>query len=169
VKDTHLLVLIPSRVSGEPFSLNLLGKLIKHPQGGGHPTRYRYYDGGFQQVLCAQSPEGAYWVLMTREVLAGSRGKRYNTQKKLVSDHAHRIKLSYELPSALEGATVILSHYVRTGERLYTDHPWTCTRCRELVDRVQYPVNVGGFSSGGLSVLLSSVSSYIGVSCLRKF
>jgi hypothetical protein len=170
VKDTHLLVLIPSRVSGKPFSLNLLGELIKHPKSGGHPTRYRYYDNGFQKALGAQSPEGAYWVLMTREVLEGSRDKRYDTQKKLVSDHARRTGLAYELPGALEAATVMLLHYVRTEERLYSDNPWTHTRCRELVAN-RFPVIVGGFSSGGLDVFYYYDDDFYsrGVSCLRKF
>jgi hypothetical protein len=118
VKDTHLLVLIPSRVSGDPFSLNLLGELIKHPKGGGHPIRYRYYDAGVQKELGAQSPEGAYWVLMTREVLGGSRRKDYASQKALIAAHASKKGLFYELPRALAAATVMLSHYVRTGKRL---------------------------------------------------
>jgi hypothetical protein len=168
VKNTHLLVLIPSRVAGQPFSLNLLEKLIDRPQGGGHPTRYRCYYDGVQRVLGAQSPGGSYWVLMTREVLEGSRNKDYASQKSLVATRAGETELPYELPGALEAATVILSHYVRSEERLYTDNPWTWTRCRELVDN-RLPVIVGGFSSGGLGVGSDGGRSYYGVSCLRKF
>jgi hypothetical protein len=171
VKDTHLLVLIPSRVSSKPFSLNLLGKLIKRPKEDGNKTEYRDYDADVQEELGGQSPDRSYWVLMTREVLEGSRDKRYDAQKQLVSDHARRTELSYELPGSLEAATVMLSHYVRTGERLYSDSPWICTRCRELVDRGQYPVVVGGFSSGGLLVFnyYDFYYCHYGVSCLRKF
>jgi NLR family CARD domain-containing protein 3 len=170
VQDTHLLVLIPSRVSGEPFSLNLLEKLIKRPQDGGYPTAYNFYGSGVRAALGAQAPEGAYWVLMTREVLEGSMDKRYDTQKKLISDHARRTGLAYELPGALEAATVMLSHYVRTGERLYSGSPLTYTRCRELIDN-QFPLVLGGFSSGGLGVYYVSGFDYsfCGVSCLRKF
>jgi hypothetical protein len=170
VQDTHLLVLIPSQVSGKPFSLNFLRKLIKRPQGGGHPTKYRYYDDAVQKVLGIQSAEGAYWVLMTHEVLEGSRDKRYDAQKALISAHASETGLSYELPGALEAATVMLSHYVRSGERLYADSPWIYTRCRELVDNL-FPVIVGAFSSGGLLVGSSHVHDfdYYGVASLRKF
>ena len=90
-------------------------------------------------------------MLMTRDVFEGSRRKTYTDQKSLVARHASRTGLPYELPGALEAATAILSHYVRSGERLYTDAPWTWTRCRELEDN-KYPVVVGGFSSGGLIV-----------------
>jgi hypothetical protein len=155
IKDTHLLVLIPATVAGRPFSLNLLGELIKRPAGGGDPTKYRRYSNKIQAAFGTQSPTRSYWVLMTRTVLEGSRGKKYAAQKALVAHHAVRTGLPYDLPAALEAATVVLSHYVHCGERLYTDVPWTYTRCRELVDG-QHPIVVGGFSSEGLDIAVRS-------------
>jgi hypothetical protein len=171
VKDTHLLALIPSRVAGKPFSLNLLGELIEHPKGGGHPTQYDCYDLDVQAALGAQSAGGSYWVLMTRQVLQGSKSKNYASQKALIAAHSSENGLPYKLPGALEAVTVILSHYVRTGERLYSDSPLTYTRCQELVYN-QYPVSVGGFASGGLLIhnYYSDFYDYdVGVASLRKF
>ena len=172
VKDTHLLVLIPATVDGRPFSLTLLGKLVQHSQGGGYSTQYRYYGSSTKRQFGAQSPPASYWVLMTRDVLEGSRGKTYASQQALVTAHAARAGLPYELPSALEASTAILSHYVHSGERLYTDVPWTWTLCQELAHN-RFPVAVGGFSSGGLSVSSSrndfSYTGYGGVAGLRKF
>ena len=169
VKNTHLLVLIPATVAGSAFSFNLLGELIRHPKGGGCPTKYDCYDSDVKEILGAQSPGCSYWVLMTRDVIAGSRNKDYAAQKSLVAAHAKRTGLPYELPSALEAATAILSHHVCSGERLYADHPWTYTRCQELVDN-QYPVIVGGITPGGLFVSSSSSShSDYGVASLLKF
>jgi hypothetical protein len=174
VKDTHLLVLIPSTVAGQPFSLNFLGTLTQHPKGGGYPTEYRYYDSDIREQFGTQSPGYSYWVLMTREVLDGSRDKDYVSQKALVAYHASRTGLPYRLPGVLEAATAILSHYVRSGERLYTNDPWTYTRCQELVawDFGNYPAVVGGFSHRGLCVDDSSfydVGRYRGVASLWKF
>jgi 50S ribosome-binding GTPase len=173
VSDTHLLVLIPATVDGKPFTLDLLGELIKRPKEGGHKTEYRGYADAVQKELGGQSPGRSYWVLMTREVLEGSRDKRYDTQKKLVSDHARRTGFSYELPDVLGAATAILLHHARTGERLYTDRPSTYMRCQEKVAWDQYPITVGNFSSGGLLVDADffAHSHYydFGVSCLRKF
>jgi hypothetical protein len=154
VKDTHLLVLIPAIVNGEPFSLNLLGALIQRPQGGGYSIEYSYYGSAVRKQFGAQSPVRSYWVLMTRDVLEGSRRKDYASQQNLVAAHAKRTGLPYELPGALEAATAVLSHYVRSGERLYADAPWTYTRCQDLVVWYggYYPADVGGFSSGGLHV-----------------
>jgi NLR family CARD domain-containing protein 3 len=155
---------------GEPFNLNLLEELIQHPKGGGHATEYRYYASGLQQQFGAQSPTSSYWVLMTREVLEGSKMETYENQKALVARYAKRTDLPYELPGALEAATAILSHYARSGERLYTDDPWTYTRCRELIANNKWPAIVGGFSSEGLVVGVSYVpnSSCGGVVDLRK-
>ena len=172
VKDTHLLVLIPATVSGEPFSFNLLGELIQRPRGGGYPTKYDDYNDTVHKQFGARSLGHSYWVLLTRDVLEGSRNKDYASQKALVAAHATRTGLLYELPDALEAAAAILSHYTRSGERLYTDDPWTYTRCQALVNG-RYPVVVGGFSFGGLDVGfdLGSVgfSGSRGVASLRKF
>jgi hypothetical protein len=171
VRDTHLLCLIPATVAGDPFSLNLLGELIRQPSGGGLPIKYRFYDSDVQAVFGAQSPTRSYWVLMTRDVLEGSKSKKQEAQNALVAAYARETSLPYVLPSALEAATVILLHYVRSGERLYTDAPCIYTRCQELVND-QYPVVVGGFSSGGLFVnsFDDFGSSYIyGVASLRRF
>jgi NLR family CARD domain-containing protein 3 len=173
VKDTHLLVLVPAMVDGRPFTLDLLGELIKSPQGSGNKTQYRYYGSDVQKELGAKSPRSSYWVLMTRDVLPGSRSKAYDAQEALVAAHASRLNLPYEMPDALSAATAILLHHARTGERLYTNAPWTYTRCQEKVLDNEYPVVVGRFSSEGLIVYHSShfiyVSSSYGVSCLRKF
>jgi hypothetical protein len=183
VRDTHLLVLLPATVNGKPFTLNLLSKLIKSPKwpSGGHKTQYLrqyYYGHAVQEQIGNNSPDHSYWLLMTRDVLPESRNKTYSDQKELITDHASRTGLLYELPKALEAATAILTHYVRSGERLYNDNPWTYTRCQELVfwdpKRYKYPgerpVVVGGFASSGLGVRSSDfVSIRSGVAGFRKF
>ena len=175
LRDTHLLVLIPATVDGAPFNLNLLGELVQRPQGGNYSTKYRVYDSDVREQFGAQSPGYSYWVMMTRDVLEGSRSKSYVAQKTLVAAHAKRTGLPYELPGILEAATVILSHYVRSGERLYADAPWTYMRCKELAvwnNGSKCPITVGCFSCGGLDVRSdgsSRSSLYRGVSSLREF
>jgi hypothetical protein len=75
LKDTHLLVLVPAEVNGQPFSLNLLRDLVQHPKNGVHKTQYhRSYDHDhpnnlLKAQLGAASPAASYWLLMTRDVL----------------------------------------------------------------------------------------------------
>jgi hypothetical protein len=150
VRDTHLLVLIPATVEGAPFTLNLLGALIQHPNNGGHKTEYRHYDSDVKAQLGEKSPDRPYWLLMTREVLEGSRNRSYAVQRGLVEKFAKETQQPYKLPGVLEAATAVLLHHVRTGERLLGDEPWTYTRCRELVNG--NPTVVGGFELAGLFV-----------------
>ncbi|MEM7383162.1 MAG: hypothetical protein AAF400_02500 [Bacteroidota bacterium] len=79
---------------------------------------------------------------------------------------------AYELPSALEASVVMLLHYVRSGECLYSDNPWTYTRCRNK-DEYGDPVVVGDCSSAGLDVYdcydNTSFFSNFGLAALRRF
>jgi hypothetical protein len=183
VKDTHLLVLIPAAVNDKPFTLNLLGELVQNPKQENRSTAYRYYNTDVQQELGHQSTDGSYWILMTRCILPNTSTMDYPTQKTWVAMHADRMQLPYTMPHALEAATAILSHYVCSGERLYTDDLCTWTRCQELIldslydehgciyEQVEHPVVVGGFSPVGLDVSsnFNLVYNYgSGAACLRR-
>ena len=168
IKDTHLLVLIPSYVAGQPLTLDYLGQLIQQPQGGGHATKYRFYWDSVREAIGSQTSGSSYWVLMTKDVLPESRDKSYMDQYALVAAHAERTGLTYEVPGALEAAVVMLLHHVRSGERLYSDDPSTYTRCWEKVQGFQ--LIVGGCSSVGFSIYsLSYGYDYVGVAGLRRF
>jgi hypothetical protein len=174
------LVLIPATVGGVPFTLNRLGELIQHPKNGGHSTKYSIYADLVKAQIGEASPPSSYWLLMTRDVLPGSRNKEYDFQKGFVAGYASKLGLPYEIPHALEAAAAILLHHARTGERLFGDAPRTFTQCQDEVDEVdevdedenRYPVLVGESSSGGLFVnnyAYQYVHHSLGVSCLRKF
>ena len=85
VKDTHLLVLIPSTVAGAAFTLNLLEELTQNPRGGGHSTQYFLYDDEVQRSLGEEYPSSSYWILLTRDVLPGSIGKTYAAHQALIA------------------------------------------------------------------------------------
>ena len=153
VRDTHLLVLIPAKVDGKLFVLNKLNELVGNPQNGGHTAKC---EGDillepYNKQVGNEAPASSYWLLLTRDVLPESSEKTYAAQKEIVAGHASRTGLNYELPKALEAATAILAHYVRTGERLYISNrnknskSWTYTRCQELVD-FDHTVVVGRFN-----------------------
>jgi hypothetical protein len=170
VKDTHLLLLIPTTVDGTPFTLDLLGELIQSPKNGGHKTKYRYYDDKVKVQFGEKSPVRSYWLLMTRSVLTGSRAKEYLAQRSLVAGHAKGSGMPYEVPCVLEAATAVLMHHARTGERLWGDSPLIYTRCQELVDGA-YPAVVGNFEPSGLFVYHNHFSTCVfrGVACCRRF
>lgn len=175
VKDTHLLVLIPSTINGRPFTLNLLNELIQNPRSGACSTKFDYYDGEIARVFGDQPSGSSHWVLMTRDVLPGSKTGAYTFQQALIAEYAYSNGVPYEMPHALEAATSILMHFACTGDRLYTDDPWTYTRCQERldVDDEKCSLFVGGFASGGLDLDyedgVHDFGDGDGVSCLRNF
>lgn len=184
VKDTHLLVLMPSTVDGKAFTLDLLEELIRTPRGGGHRTQYFLYDDEMQPSSRDAYASSSYWVLMTHDVLPGSRSKPYEVQKDLVAAQAFRFDHSpYEIPNVLEAATAILSYYVCSGHRLYDrryggaeigdELPSTSTRCTALLegmDEDQLPITVGRFGTRGLAFLSGFDDDVeFGISCLRIF
>lgn len=149
VEETHLLVLIPEKVDGKPLSLNLLGQLIKNPLPGGYPTRYEYCNPYAVAQLGDVKVKSSYWALVSRHVVPNSLGKSLVEQKKL-------LKPSYGVSKCIELATSILAHYVRSGERLYSNKPSIFGRCEEKgkASFVRFPMAVGGFAPTGLQLYL---------------
>ena len=173
VRDTHLLVLIPATVDGVPFTLSLLGDLIRRPKNDGYETTYRFYHNKVKSQIGAACLQASYWLLMTHDVLPESNGKNYSDQKELIAGHVNRTGLPYKLPKVLEAATAILTHHARYGERLYSESndllPYTC--CQELIfcKSSKYPAVVGGFKSSGFDVFIRYGRRNYGVAGCRNF
>ena len=164
VKETHLFVLIPNTVNGKSFTMNYLGELIQKPKSG-HFTKYRYY-GDHSREAVGDKSYSSHWVLMTRDIIPGSECENYSKCCELISNHSKKTGRPYELPHLLDATTSILMHYVKTGERLYSDDPWTWT-CSQDISKDGYLLGVGGFAPNGLSVY--DGCSDIGFAGCRKF
>ena len=145
VHETHLLVLIPQTVHDQPLTLKILRELVKKPLTGS-ATKYEYFN--FRQYT---DPTPSHWVLLTRDVIEESREKSYQDQQTLLSQKGHGV---YAVPTILDATVCIFMEYVRSGTRLYSDKPWTYTRCQENFN-ANWQLSVGGFAWGGLSVSYS--------------
>ena len=121
VEETHLLVLIPNTVNGKPFTMNYLGELIQKPKSG-HATKYRYYCDSAKEAVGEKSYP-SHWLLMTRDIIPDSRDKYIKECIDMIANHRKKTGIPYEGPNLLEATASILMHYVRTGERLYSDDP----------------------------------------------
>ncbi|MHA7878113.1 MAG: hypothetical protein ACX93T_04330, partial [Bacteroidota bacterium] len=110
VADNHLLTLIPSYVTlfdgrHVPFTLDQLGALVKARYFPNNEDGYKYYDPAVRAQFGAESPNKSYWLLMTRDVLRGTRQSTYVEQQETVEAHSSK---GWMLPSGLEAATSIL-------------------------------------------------------------
>ena len=107
--------------------------------------KYRRYSEPVKEEHGAKPAGQSHWVLMTTDVIPTSRNKPYAQQQQLVHKYAH-----YQVPQTLEAATCILMEQVKEGKRLYSDNPYTYTRCQEQTAEAQNVV--GGFGPSGLFV-----------------
>lgn len=163
VGQTHMLVWIPSFIDGNPLTLNSLGQFVKDKSFSKNNEGYGYYWSGVKNQMGDKKIEQPGWVLMTKDVLLGSKNKSYSQQKKMVEQYS-----KYEVPKAVEAAFCIIAKYYSSDKRLYSDSPWTFTRCYEQVYDRQ--VCVGGFALTGLQVFYFLADRvYDGIAVLRKF
>jgi hypothetical protein len=147
VHETHLLILVPQTVNGQPLTLKILGELVKKPLTG-FATQYKFFYFGEYTDLAAPP---SHWVFLTRDVIEGSRKKSYQDQQTLLSQKGHG---AYVVPTILDATVCIFMEYVRSGTRLYSDSPWTYTRSQEKYND-EWQLCVGGFAldaPGGLGV-----------------
>jgi hypothetical protein len=165
-----MLTLIPATVNGKPFHLNHLRELIQNPIRG-HNTNYDYIFSGIVAEHGNTAPKSSYWALMSMKELPESREKSSEEQQALVAKNPH-----FEVPDLLSAAACTLTHFVKTGVRLFPrgEDLWTYTRCQETAlspyDGRRYQTIVGGFGPPGLLLNFNSfVISHVAVAALRKF
>jgi serine/threonine protein kinase len=167
VRETHLLTLIPQTVNGQPLTLKSLGELVKTPKQG-HSTKYGVF---FLEEYTDPSAPAAHWALLTRDVIPGSRNKPYADQQALVASYAQKTRLPYQVPTILDAAVSIFMEHVQSGVFLYSNNPWTYTRCQEKAN-ASWQLVVGDFAPFGLGVTYyfnDDGHGECGVGSLRKF
>jgi len=167
VEETHLLVLIPKKVNGQLLTLANLAQGIQKPKQGNATKFNSWSPGGNENLSIANS----YWVLMTRDVLEGTRNKSYADQTQIVSGFRQKTGIDYQPPKLLEAAVCILMEHASKGTRLYSDSPWTFTRCQEKYENHDWQMVIGGFAVAGLVVSNGRYDgdAHRGLASLRKF
>lgn len=97
----------------------------------------------------------SYWVLMTRDVILGSREKEYADQIQFVQHTAKHLSMPYTLPSILEGVVSTLCYHTETGEKLFGPLA-TLSQCKEKLSRQTrdqiFTVVFGKFADDGIEV-----------------
>lgn len=144
VWETHLMTLIPKDVT-----IKDMKKYIVNPEKNkeGIPHGYETSTDRFYVEGNVEEAEHK-WVLVTKDVIPDSRKKNFQEQKDLLYKSGEN---KYTVPKARDMALSILGHYVRSGEFLYSNSPYTYTRTEDALFS-NYRVFVGGFGSGGLLV-----------------
>ena len=154
IKETHILVLIPKSVDGEPYSALKLDELCSTKKGSGHKL---IYDGADWETAWKEQPyasshqTASEWVLIPKgdpdpaKVATDKhfRGKNIAAQDVVLRDHYKE----YREVKTLEVMTMALLYDLTHKERLLPDY----VRCEEP-KASGGRVCVGGFDANGLKV-----------------
>jgi hypothetical protein len=161
-----MLVRLPKTFNGG-LTLKSLGELAKK-YFSNNEMGYRFIWSPIVEQLGDKSIDKSYWLLMTKDVLPGSKNESYHEQQKIVANLAVNTLMGYDVPETLESAACILLQYFGSNIRLFSMKPITFTRCKEQVQGNQ--TVVGGFAPSGLTVYRTcNDSRFTGVAALRKF
>ena len=145
-----------------PLTAIKIGELIGSKLGAEcNPAGYKYFWNFAKQEHGGKTLQESCWVYMTPDVILGSRNKDYQSQCLLAQKFGGKVP---ELPSA--SMVTFLKAYI-TGTRMFSDNPWTYTRCQEKTNGKQ--LAVGGFALSGLGVSIHFDFVSVGVAALRKF
>ena len=168
VIDTHMLVWIPETIKGKPLTIDTFGALLKEKQEfSNSATGYGYIPNSIIQQE-GNKPIKCGWVLMTTDVIPGSRNKSFADQELLVESLNKNGQTGYRVPKMAEAIVCIAAEYLRSKKRLFSNDPSTYTRCQENVQGFQ--IIVGYFKEYGLDVDKNhDDDDDIGVAALREF
>lgn len=172
VKDTHFLSLVPREFGSLK---HLEGKILKpygeknYPEGQ-NPLQFRFFLDAARQQHGNTAFWETHWVLVTKDILPGSRNKSWSKHAAQVAALSRKALVNYKIPTLKESFTDIITHMVATGERRYqaaNDHTYTYTRVNEMAEGLH--LSVGGSDPSGVDVFSDYSNVCIGVVALRKF
>ncbi len=165
-KDSLMLVRLPKTLNGG-LTLKSLGELAKN-YFSVSDTGYGFIWPAIVQEQGDKSIDKSRWVLMTKDVLPGSRNTSYGEKQKILAELAEKSLTGYEVPEILESAACILSEYFGSNICLFSNNPGTYTHCKETVLGLQ--TVVGGLTLAGLRVCSDDCydDDFIGVAALRR-
>lgn len=170
IKDTHILVLVPKTVNGEPYTALKLDELCAKRKGSGEKLIYDGYSGWKGQDWAKAPQAESEWVLIPKsdpdrgKVSSDKhfRGKDIAEQQKVHTDHYRE----YREVKTLELMTAALLYDLVNKERLLPNY----LRCVEP-NASGGRVCVGCFNANGLEVF-DDVGAYdldnIGRALARK-
>ena len=161
IKDTHMLVLIPTNINGTPLTINNFETLL-NLEDLGLTSAYRGFDQIIKKDLGCNAIYRSYWVLMTRDVIPESKNKELEMFDK---------NELYNLPTTLEAIICILTEYIKNRTTCFKDdREPVFTRCSETTEKDKLPAVVGSLNEKGLFLTHDFFDDdFGGIAAIRRF
>ena len=152
IKDTHVLMLVPKTVNGEPYSALKLDELCSTKKGSGNELIYDGYDSWKGQSWASLAQIASEWVLIPKrdpDPAKVDSDKHFRSKDIAAQDEVLRNHYKeYREVKTLEVMTMALLYDLTHKERLLPDY----VRCEEA-NASGGRVCVGLFNANGLRVL----------------
>jgi hypothetical protein len=175
ISETHSLYLIPPGTVNElEARVSTYGQQLY--SNDENPLRFRHFFDATRQEHGNIQFHEYEWILISNDVLPGSRDQPLQKQAQMVADLSAKSFTDYQVPTLREAVASIFLHKIATGKSLYqaankqNGSRYTYTRIKETSHGRH--LIVGGSAPSG--VFVSGGYSYgdyedIGVAALRKF
>ena len=150
IKDTHVLMLVPKTVNGEPYSALKLDELCSTKKGSGNELIYYGYDSWKGQSWASLAQIASEWVLIPKrdpDPAKVAPDKHFRDKNIAAQDVVHKHYSDYREGKVLELMTMALLYDLTHKERLLSDY----VRCEEA-NASGGRVCVGNFHANGLRV-----------------
>jgi hypothetical protein len=109
VAETHTLMLMPSEVDGQPFTLNVLSKMMTDPKDGDRKLTLHQKESYFVfSQLAQESIKQCFWGLITKSPIPKTAGKNYLLAQNF-------LEKEYTVPKTIEIIMAMVMEYVDSG------------------------------------------------------
>jgi hypothetical protein len=148
--QTHMLILLPETINGQPRTANSIGKIFHFLKEGENETGYDYITGTEDSEFRKKPAPKSYFALVTKDVVPGSRRVRYEEKENLVKGKGYRVPT---LSEAITGIVIMNlgSSEAKKGYFFGREGKcWTFTTTTEKYEN--WRLAVGGAAPSGLHV-----------------
>lgn len=126
IMDTHMLIWIPETINGKTVTINSFIELLKQQaESSESKIDIAIWNRIIQQEGGKQLKSG--WVLMTTDIILGSRDKSYFRQIKLIAELNGNGQTNYRISKTGEAIVFIMADYLKSKKRSFNCDPWTYT------------------------------------------
>jgi hypothetical protein len=153
IKDTHLLVLVPKTVNGEPYTTLKLDELCATRKGSGDALICDGLKSWKEQPWASQQQVESEWVLIPKsdpDPRKVASERHFRSKRIAQQDEVHKLYPEYREVKTVELMTAVLLNDLVNGDPRMLDG-WNSLRCVEP-NASGGRVCVGDFDASGLTV-----------------
>ncbi len=163
----YLLTLVPEMIIDQPLTLSSLDRFVSDCKNGKDTfiSNYRFNHENHRVNDNIAKKVKTHWVLLSKEVLTGTRQKKFYAQERLIKE------AGFEVPCLIDVIVTIFMHHLKTGKcilRIFDKTGATTFTLVQEKDAIGWPITVGSYS-GKYGLIMNAKEDYAcevdGMSC----